>query len=394
MDKELNELKDRFEKEIPTSFTARDKQAVMDRINEQEPERGSRHIFPKVMTAAVFATLLFVGVIIANDQLGLSMDGDIPKPAPQNSDSLTAEPEEKEELLLHFTKNREYDSLTFDPETIKSGDVVGEDTSDAMKVTDVSRNSEGTVITFDGLMELTGGLYDSAGKLQFIPNMESTQQLPVATQDLGRLVKAGLLNEDVVRKIFGIGASYESTDELSIVIEQIEYIYSEKGSSINFKVRNAVSAENELDFPRETYETSIKLSEDLRNVYNAYAESLDDTLLKGLKPIDVFKMYFHAENEGDEEVQYALYIKGHPHGTPDKETYFNDPFFADTKAMELNEKEFYKELQKVKVFEEIYLKENEAVVSFDFGSSEGDPMFRLYKNTKLDVWKVGWLPMQ
>lgn len=297
MDKKLNELKDQFKKDIPTSFTAQDRRAIRNRIKQPETKRDYRHFFPKAITGLVFATLLFVGVMIANDQIKFITDGDMPAPAQQNSDQLTAEPQVKEEpLLMHFTKNREYDSLTFDPKSIRPGDVVGEDTTDAMKMVDRTSVDGKAVFTFVGVMELTGDLYKRAGELQFIPNMESIQQLPVAREDLGDLVKAGVLNEDVVRKIFGIGPSFESSAEVSIVIERVEYRYSEEGTSIYFGVRKAVSAEDEMDevLPHPEYNSFQKFVESTAAEFNGTGDLREETNMSS----DTFHMHMFYVAKG------------------------------------------------------------------------------------------------
>ncbi|MGP4108016.1 hypothetical protein [Virgibacillus sp. L01] len=387
MDKKLKKLKDQYKNGIPNSFTDRDKQGILTRIKKTQPKRSTNYFFPKALTAVVLTVILFIGVTMTTNHLGLT-DGD--KPAPNKEEQIASDDDDKHVVQL----NKEIQPyITFNHLTAQPGDVVGDGSSEKMKVTDVEKHLGKTIITFKGIKQLTGAIYNDE-QLTFVPDGNSIKDIPFSNKDIGNAVQFHFQNEDKIKKIFGLSTSFISIEDLTINIEQIQYIYSVNGSRIKLGVQNAVSSETELDFPRERYETTIELSDELLNVYRQYAQTLDDNLLKGLKPIEVFKLHYHAEYKENENVQYALYIKGKKRGTPDKDTYFNDPFFATDETMKQNARILYQKLLEVKTFEEIYLSDEEVIISFEFDGLTDNPMFRLIKNKELDVWKVGWMPMQ
>ncbi|MBP1949277.1 hypothetical protein [Virgibacillus litoralis] len=381
MDKKLKELKDQFESDIPTSFTNQDKQRVLTKIKNGQHKQGTKYLLPKALTAVVLTAILFAGVTIASEQLGLT-GGD--KPNEQDYSDYSVLLEESTEQYL-----------TFIPAKVKVGDTFGQ-----MKVTEIQRQDDQTIVSFKESNKpfmVTGVLYNDDG-FSFIPDKKSLLNIPVAAKDIGKNLEFHFQDNKKVEKIFGMdleNSKLISIEDLSVNIDQIHYIFSENGSRIKLEIRNAVSSEPELDYPKEKYNTSIELSDRLLNIYSKYAKTFDDDLLKGLMPIDIFKLYYHSKNEGNNKVQYALYIKGENQGTPDKETYFNDPFFAIDQTMKQNDKEFYQKLKEVRIFEEVYLSEQQAIIRFELEDSNFQmAAFRLIKNTELGVWKVGWMAMQ
>ncbi|SEP63709.1 hypothetical protein SAMN05216232_0434 [Virgibacillus subterraneus] len=314
---------------------------------------------------------------IASEQLGLT-GGD--KPNEQDYSDYSVLLEESTEQYLTFT-----------PAKVKVGDTFGQ-----MEVTEIQRQDDQTIVSFKESNKpfmVTGVLYND-DRFSFIPDKKTLLNIPVAAKDIGKNLEFHFQNNKKVKKIFGMdleNSTLISIEDLSVNVDQIRYIFSENGSLIKLGMRNAVSSEPELDYPKEKYNTSIELSDKLLNVYSKYAETFDDNFLKGLKPIDIFKLYYHSKNEGNNNVQYALYIKGENQGTPDKETYFNDPFFAIDQTMKQNDKEFYQKLKEVKIFEEVYLSGQQAIIRFELEDSNFQmATFRLIKSTDLGVWKVGW----
>jgi hypothetical protein len=143
------------------------------------------------------------------------------------------------------------------------------------------------------------------------------------------------------------------------------------------------------DSVTEAYQESIALTPELQGIYKEYKANLDDALLVGLSPFDVFKLYQYANLQDDLDVVYALYMKGDNYYVPDKDTYINEA----EKDIPTNQQieDNYNKLLEVESFTLVYLTEEEALVEYQLDHLIG---FRLLKDTELDVWKVSWLPIQ
>ncbi|WP_078548528.1 hypothetical protein [Litchfieldia alkalitelluris] len=171
---------------------------------------------------------------------------------------------------------------------------------------------------------------------------------------------------------------------------------SNKESVNNFKksIGDEVNEDGigELIEKIDNVETTIALSPELEVIYEEYADSENDALLKELSPLDIFKFHFHAKQLGDERTLYNLYFQGEYSGTPSEEEYFGDPEFFGAKMTE-NDQKLYNKLLQVKEFNINYLQINEAIITWE-KTDESFPVFRMIKDTKQGVWKVSWLPMQ
>ncbi|MFZ3579096.1 hypothetical protein [Virgibacillus sp. DJP39] len=392
MDKQLNSVKNQFKKEIPVSFTASDKQAVLQKINSSKPHKRS-HILPSSLTAIVYAALLFAGFVVANDQLGLIEFGQedtsevtSPSTPPPEQDNLSGIPDEEEYSTYLEADDGPYQ--TFDPQTIEVGDVIGE-----MKVTDVKKHDSKIIVTFEGKKVLNGELSDE-DVLMLMPDEKSLMNIPFAQNDIGGKIPFFFQDSEGFKKDLGIG-KFSYAEGFNINVNEIRYTYSSAWSRIDLGGVNQLPFK--FDSASKTTSDSIRLSDELLNIYSKYAKSLNDKLLKGLEPFDIFRMYFHTQNEGNSEVQYALYIKGDHSGTPSREEFFNDPFFAEDEITKENSKKLYQKLLKVKSFEEKEISDNETVIMFKLDESNSGAEragFRLIKDPETGVWKVGWMSMQ
>lgn len=196
--------------------------------------------------------------------------------------------------------------------------------------------------------------------------------------------------EDDSLKNWGFGLFNDEMTE-----EHIKAMYSrifkqvEKESITKDEEEDGIGAEVVAS---ETVQTNIEPSVELKALYKGYASKKDDQLLKGLSPLDVFKLYFYAKQLEDSETTYALYIKGELFGTPSEKEYFGQPEFYGATFSE-NDKKLYAELQQVKEFKINYFHDNQAIITWK-GQEGSHPAFRLYKDPNNDAWKVSWLPMQ
>ncbi len=96
--------------------------------------------------------------------------------------------------------------------------------------------------------------------------------------------------------------------EKKLYFYSITYVQGEKNDIVFFLMRsNGTVSEETLGVQQAP--SVFDLSPELKDLYFAYMKEKKDELLKGLTPIDIFKLYVHAEEEGDLHTQYALYIQ-------------------------------------------------------------------------------------
>ncbi|MFD2043609.1 hypothetical protein ACFSTA_04380 [Ornithinibacillus salinisoli] len=398
MDKQLKHLKSHYENEVPTTFTEKDKQAVLEKI-KQTDKRTSGKVFPfypKVLTGVVLAALVIIVVISTNNQPDMfmsltddaadsEMDSNEMAEMREFSDGGDSSLEEEGEAAKSQSDMEiagDAGNHFFDPETVLIGSTYG-----SMEVIEVDRQSEQTSIIFNGETSLSGDFQLDGDRLAFVPHENALLAFPLANGDERNIPAFYFQDESSVKMAYGIGDDQNSLSTAdqgyTLDVTGMEYIHSPTGSTIYLEITTRMT---------NTYDTNIKMSQELTDIYEQYKETLNDELLEGLNPIDVFKMHFYAENNEDEEVKYALYIQDEMYGTPDKDAYFNDPFFAEDDTMKKNAEQFYEELLAVDVFKEEYLSEEEAIIHFATVESNG-LAFRLIKNSE-DIWKVAWIPMQ
>ncbi|SET54036.1 hypothetical protein SAMN05216389_11447 [Oceanobacillus limi] len=192
----------------------------------------------------------------------------------------------------------------------------------------------------------------------------------------------------------------EKNEMSSLAREEVEMEDKRNDTLIMEESEEEANESNDLDLAQESQEsnqieTTIEPSDELMNIYTSYKASLDDNLLQGLDPIDVFKLYYHAQIQGDQEVQYALYLQGEKYGTPDKEAYFNDRNLYENNMEDL--KEFYGQLKQLTLFTEVQFATNEeeyALINFEIEDKDWPSSFRLIKDPDTNVWKVQWMPLQ
>ncbi|MEN2767080.1 hypothetical protein [Ornithinibacillus xuwenensis] len=383
MDKQLKDLKTKFEKDIPTSFTEKDKQAIRSKINQltdKQPRRRSFRLYPQLLTGVVIAVTILIVAVTINNQPNMfnssdkATDAESEKTAELNTaeaqmDSFEGETAGEEDSAGMAESN----SLgnVFNPETVQH--------DPSFSVENIEENSNEIIITFSGAM--IAGNFMNNQPLEFQPTEESRQEIPIAMGDEAKEIPIFISNEEFARAVYK--SEIENSAQLSLQVTEINYHYSPEGSSIYVKVADQQGMSG---IAIQSYSTTIALSKELQAVYEDYKASLDDKLLSGLNPIDVFKIYQHATYKGDLEVEYALYYKQENHYYPDKET-----FLAEASYSENNAAEFYQSMLEVKSFEEFYLNEEEVLIRYTLDNLIS---FRLYKDSSSNVWKVSYLPIQ
>ncbi|MBY6270927.1 MAG: hypothetical protein CW346_01820 [Bacillaceae bacterium] len=396
MDERLKELKREYEQALPVSFTQRDRERILEKINKKQGKITPPAIFPKALTALFYAATFFIGFYFIHEQFF---------PAEPGKEEKRAQSSLEESGQAKYTLLTEEDDLflTFDPETLQPGDQVG-----SFTVESISEKDGKETIVFvtgeNGNGEIHGDLYSEQNQFWFIPDKKSLSDFPIAAEDIGKKlfftfsgeVQERLKNEfDQLQAGSVAYAEWRSDKKIktfpnyALRVAEIRYERDPDRPTVILGVHPNADPGGGNGPDGRTYHTSIELDGKLKNIYHQYAQTLDDRLLDGLKPVDVFKLYIHAMGSGDKNVQYALLIKDEKYGgVPDQETYFSDPEGVTAE----NEKKFYDDLKSVSSFTEKYLSDEEAVIGF---SAQGrDFAFRICIDPDSKVWKVPPMAMQ
>jgi hypothetical protein len=143
-------------------------------------------------------------------------------------------------------------------------------------------------------------------------------------------------------------------------------------------------------FTEEGLETHLPLSYSAKSAYERYVDTLKDEELAGLEPLDIFKMYYHAELLGDNSVKYALFMKDEEYELPSHDEYLSDSKIISGSTYD-NQKIFIDKLV-VTELKQTLLSEDQTIVQ-PADSDLEEWGFQLLKN-KDGIWKVAWLPLQ
>lgn len=151
------------------------------------------------------------------------------------------------------------------------------------------------------------------------------------------------------------------------------------------------SDSTEVDSTEPETTSLLELNDEEMEIYNEFKENYDESVLQGVEPLSVCKMYFYASTDKDYETQYELYIKDEEYVQWSKEEHLS---FSESDRM----KEF-DQFEKVEDLKVDITDSKHANVNWIYGDDftvDGNPIrmgFNLVKN-KEGVWKVHFMPMQ
>ena len=404
MEKELIKLKEEFSQVIPTKFTNKDKIAIRAKINSFEQKQKARHFVPQVLTGLLSVAVILFGFYFSKDFIMDQTSGNNAS-APDNQEEVSIQDSleniwTKLDAYVTVEENTLSKSLSiFQTDTLGNEEKVG-----LFHVQSIEKTKDSKVVTLNGLTKITGDLYTDRNSFWFKPDWETLINFPIEQSDVSKKILLKLSNE-FATNIQSNLSSYEELaqkwnsnekiiklENMTLVVNEIIYqIYEEQPSELLLKLES-IDDKNNVRYEEIVHDTTIELSDKLAQIYEQYKRTLDDTLLIGLEPIEIFKLYIHAQKEYDREVEYGLLIKGEVYGTPDKETYLNDPFWQPTQVSIENGKKFYEGLLHVPYFTEWIISDTERTINFkldDFTQS-----FQLHFDEENGVWKVPLLPMQ
>ncbi|MEK3884282.1 hypothetical protein [Paenibacillus sp. PL2-23] len=136
--------------------------------------------------------------------------------------------------------------------------------------------------------------------------------------------------------------------------------------------------------------------------YEAFAADRDPKRLRGLSPIEIFRYYVQAEEKGDFETLYALYMDDPGHGVPDYATYKEDIPRYEAELERIWQK-WAKLRMGYRLTEELELSDKDhaliRITPVKVGDRSGQAVseeeygFQLLRSGD-GIWKVAWMPMQ
>ncbi|GED56853.1 hypothetical protein ABER61_18335 [Brevibacillus formosus] len=126
--------------------------------------------------------------------------------------------------------------------------------------------------------------------------------------------------------------------------------------------------------------------------YYNYMYEKKDELLRGLSPIDVWKLYMKAQQESQLEMQYALHIEDDGFEKPTLEQYLED-----MKKDPVGARNSWRQLKTMReLASDITLEQTsdkEAVIWVTFKDNRDKVGYKMQKN-KQGIWKLSWMARQ
>lgn len=160
--------------------------------------------------------------------------------------------------------------------------------------------------------------------------------------------------------------------------------------NVSLGVINNKTLEETVEFHFELPIHVLELTDEELSVYEEFSRTLDESLLKGLTPLSIFKFHLKATNNREWETVYGLFIQDNKYGTPDKQAYIY---------------ELEQSPSVTNVFEEVQ-------ILLDYGHelivnqvAENHINIEIVKDTEVTfgfmilkdsngIWKMNWMPMQ
>ncbi|MGI6308742.1 MAG: hypothetical protein ACOX1X_09150 [Dethiobacteria bacterium] len=147
------------------------------------------------------------------------------------------------------------------------------------------------------------------------------------------------------------------------------------------------------NFSKDQYE-SFELTDEEQAIYQQFAETKNDNLLKDLSPIQVVKQWLHADKIGDYRTQYYLFnIENNVLPFLDTDIEVTEEIWIQvTGGGNIDQGRFQKFFEEVVSFEvdDSYGNEQKIAIRFD-RNDDSSFLFWLSKNSS-GIWKVEFEP--
>ncbi|MFT4414268.1 BsuPI-related putative proteinase inhibitor [Fredinandcohnia humi] len=188
----------------------------------------------------------------------------------------------------------------------------------------------------------------------------------------------------------GTATAFQLSDE---AIEQLKSI--KDGESISFIYTNGNDVKTINNFTLESSSEKIALTksvlevdQELVDLHTTFRETRDVSVLKDLKPFDIFQLYMWTKAGEDYETLYHFHNKAD--ATVDMETYKKENMTGEA-SKEKNT--LMINLDKVRDFEVVQTASDRVYVAFTMPNSSEKLEFKLAKGEN-GVWHAMWTPFQ
>lgn len=357
---------------IESVFSEREKQQVLNRIQQGDVNRKKKKFIFEKLISGTFASISIVALCTV---IGVNT-GLIKNPI----DSMNAG-------VLDNQLPSPYSSMDI-------GTHLNGWSLESKQVLSIDKNTATAV--FSGETEITGQLVINDQDLKrnsiiFLPNKESLSQLPI-NENVVPTIQFNPEDRGIIYGMFG-APTPGTLDNISLSIDGYTVTFKK-----NEEVPDIVNLK-EIFFPEvadlKTYSFPLMwngdtflLPENLEAIYSDYKNTLDENLLKGLKPEEVFTLWFYADQIEDYKTQYSLFI--------DDEEY--------QKTFESYDEYFEaKQNPEERKLSSLISTENSPSLQVKMGYGENSAFvilsevqqthFGLTKSKK-GIWKVNWMPIQ
>ncbi|MFD2444584.1 hypothetical protein ACFSO7_11460 [Bacillus sp. CGMCC 1.16607] len=386
MEKNLFNLKEELDTYISDQniFTDKDKNKIRMKLEEVKVSRNRSFKFVPIL-ATCTAGILFV--LLSSPFFSDVLGGLFPKDSNdinvgQNPDSV---PDDK------VRNGEEKARPNIDPKVVKVGDKMNEL---EVELVDISENAESDAddyfsLNFNGEMELEGvlelvsldGGNEEGERVAFYPNETSLLKLPIVkgierdpfiilASPIENLTEYLQLKPGIKKDAMVTVAHY------AIYKDPVLKKYFDRGQIVKLN-----GSKIKRTPPIEAFKEFQILTEELKPLYKKLVTSREETDLKGLGPMDVFRLYWQAFEYGNLEIIYFL-LEGSE--LPDYKTFTEQTIEEN---FEEEHRLFEKMREKVSDFG-MMIDEDSAYVTFD---DHKNVKIEFFQNSS-GIWKVKYLP--
>ncbi|TLS35360.1 hypothetical protein [Pseudalkalibacillus caeni] len=325
MEDKLKQLKQEMDAYISPNktFTDFDKHKIQKRIQNlstenQKPKRS--FIFPKAVSAVVFAVLFLVVGGIAANEMNLFQN----EQSTESSDNASLNNESS--IAMDQAGESSEDNATMkatDTEQLPASETAkqfleGKGFEDPVYI----NTTEEYVVTKDKLTQepwmKPWGLMEIAKPTVYLDQDVTVERFTVNSHPLEE--RFGKITVDVyVINGDAVGGIINDKEMYSMEGKTISEIYKTQGYE-EWKASwiESIEADKPYSLKTETEATEPPLDDRLKGIYDAIAADQSQKHLQGLVPAEVIKLYFYAKDQNNFDVFYALYSQSGKYGEPVK----------------------------------------------------------------------------
>lgn len=194
----------------------------------------------------------------------------------------------------------------------------------------------------------------------------------------------GLLNRDTGISV-NIGWEAKKLLWYSLIYPQGKDLYLYRMNS------NGTVSESRI-LESQSTPSILDLTSEEEELYFSYMDKKKDEILHDMTAEQILKMYIRAQQDGDLEMQYALYIQDEEYEKPTLEQ-----FLSDVKRDPIGAENTMRHVKMLREQTDTMMDQwsdhGESIVWMKFKDNRKKLGYRMIQN-KQRIWKVSWMPMQ